>query len=363
VALQRCQSYEPGLLRRTLDRGLDLIGGIQKLVGGKTVTVKINVTGGPGTACGLPGYRTYHVHPNLVAAVCGALADAGARQIVLVESQYSTKRPEDVLTGGGWDVAAICAAGGQRVQFEDTRNQGRWPAYARLSVPWGGFVFPAYDLNARYEKTDVFVSLAKLKDHTAAGVTMCAKNLFGISPISLYGSDAPNEDSLSNRADILHNGKRRVPAGVPAELAHRLPADWRYRVPRVTADLVGVRPVDLAIIDGIETIRGGEGPWVEHLQPLRPQVLLAGRNVVTTDAIATAVMGYDPRTPHRQFPFPGDNHLLLLERMGVGTADPKRIECLGLPLAQAVFPFNPKRITLDLPTAWCYPSAAAGLRA
>ena len=36
--------------------------------------------------------------------------------------------------------------------------------------------------NRRYEKTDVFVSLAKLKDHANAGVTMTVKNLFGIAP-------------------------------------------------------------------------------------------------------------------------------------------------------------------------------------
>jgi len=148
VAIQHATSYDPQPLRQTLDRALDLIGGIRKLVEGKTVTVKINVTGGPGTLAGLPGYRTYHVHPNVVAALCGALADGGARRIVVVESQYSLKTPEEVLSGGGWDVRAIRAAGGQRVTFEDTRNRGAWPSYSRLKVPWGGFLFPAFDLNA-----------------------------------------------------------------------------------------------------------------------------------------------------------------------------------------------------------------------
>ena len=104
VGIQRAASYDPQPLRQAMDRALELIGGVRKLVEGKTVTVKINVTGGPGTLAGLPGYRTYHVHPNVVAALCGALADAGARRIVVVESQYSPKPPEEVLAGGGWDV-------------------------------------------------------------------------------------------------------------------------------------------------------------------------------------------------------------------------------------------------------------------
>lgn len=352
VAIQRCPTYEPQAVRSRLDRALELIGGIKKLVNGKTVTVKINVTGGPGTLCGLPGYRTYHVHPNVVAALCATLHDAGAKRIVLVESQYSFQSVEEVLASGGWNVKSILSAGGHRVTFEDTRGRGRWPSYSRLTVPWGGFVFPAFYVNQRYEKTDVFISLAKLKDHGSAGVTMAVKNLFGIAPTSLYGNDAPNETSLSNRGDILHNGKRQVPDGVPAEIDHKLPAHWKYRVPRVTADLFGCRPVDLAVVDGIETNRGGEGPWCAHVAPMQPGLLFVGRNAVCTDAICTAAMGYDPQAPHWQFPFPGDNHLLLLAQVGQGAIDPERIEVRGLSLRKALHPFNPKRIPLDMPTTY-----------
>jgi len=119
--------------------------------------------GGPSTLAGLPGYRTYQIHPNLLAAVCGAIHDAGAKRIVVVESQYSLKTPEEVLSAAGWDVKLIQSAGGQKVSFEDTRNRGKWPSYSQLKVPWGGLIYPAFHVNQAYEKTDVFVSLAKLK--------------------------------------------------------------------------------------------------------------------------------------------------------------------------------------------------------
>lgn len=354
VAIQRCESYDPQPLRAALDKAIELVGGLRTLVENKSVAIKINVTGGPGELAGLPGYRTYHIHPRLLAALCAALSDAGARRIVVLESQYSPKTPEEVLTGGGWDIAAVKAAGGQKVAFEDTRNRGRWPSYSRLKVPWGGFIFPALDVNPSYEKTDVFVSLSKLKDHVSAGTTASIKNLFGMTPTSLYGNDAPNEKSLSNRGDILHNGKRQVAAGVPAEIDHKLPAHWKHRVPRITADCLGARPVDLAVVDGIETNRGGEGPWCEKVEPLKPNLLLVGRNAVCTDAICAAAMGYDPQANHGQFPYPGDNHLKLLASVGVGCIDPKRIEVRGLPLEKAVFPFNPKRIPLETPTTRSY---------
>ena len=65
---------------------------------------------------------------------------------------------------------------------------------------------------------------------------------------------------LSNRVEILHNGKRTVPAGVPPENDHRLPADWRCRVPRITADLLGARPVDLAVSTASSAIGAAKGP-------------------------------------------------------------------------------------------------------
>ncbi len=350
VAIQRCASYEPQELRRKVDTALDQIGGIERLVRGKTVTIKLNITGGPNHQLGgLPSYRTYTVHPNLVAALCAALNDAGARRIVIVEGQYTREAPEEMLTGGGWDVAAIKSAGGHHVTFEDTRSRGRWPKYSRLKVDWGGFIFPAFDLNPCYEKTDVFISLAKMKDHANAGITLAAKNLFGITPTSLYGDGAPNEDAVSPRGAIFHRGDRQTPDGVPREVDHGQPKQWSVRVPRITADTLGARPVDLAVIDGIETNRGGEGPWIKGVQPIQPHLLLAGLNAVCTDAVSAAAMGYDPMADHRQFPFMGENHLKLLASVGVGTNDVERIEVAGLPLPQAVHPFNPKRLKVGEP--------------
>ena len=342
VAIQRCESYEPSLVRRKLDAALQLIGGIDKLVRGKTVTVKLNLTGDIRELCGLPASRTYHIHPNIVAALCAALNDAGAQRIVLVEALYSREPVEKILTTAGWDLAAIRSAGGQKVILENTKNRGSWPGYSRLKVPWGGYLFPAFDVNQWYEKTDVFASLSKLKEHGSAGVTMASKNLFGILPTALYGNDAPNEDTVQARVAILHMSQRTVPDGVPGEIDRGVPRDWRYRVPRVVADVVCARPIDLAVVDGIDTVRGGEGYWNEGVEPIQPKLLLVGRNAVCTDAVCTAVMGHDPMAAHSQPPFPGESYLRLLAAAGVGTHDIDRIEVRGVPLKQATHPFARK---------------------
>jgi uncharacterized protein (DUF362 family) len=354
VAIQRCESYEPQLLRRTLDEALDLIGGIKKIVENKTVTIKLNITGGQaGKLGGLEPYETYHVHPKMVAAVCAALHGAGAKRIVLVEAQYSRQPPDEFLASLGWNVQEIKSAGGNRVELLDTRNRGPFPSYSRFTVPGGGYIFPAFDLNQAYEKTDCFVSLAKMKDHGCAGVTMTVKNLFGITPLALYGDDAPDETAINARNEMLHFGTRKLPAGVPAELAHGYPAKaWQHRVPGITADLFMARPIDLGIIDGIQTNRGGEGPWLKGVAPVQPKLLFVGRNGVCADAICTVAMGYDPLADHNQFPFQGDNHLKLLAAAGAGAIDPKRIEVRGLALQKAIFPFNPSHQEVKHPLSY-----------
>jgi len=357
VAIGRCEGYVPQPLFKSLRRVLDQIGGLDRLVRGKTVTIKLNLTGGPKqNLAGLPAYRTYHVHPNFVAATCAAIHQAGARKIILVESSYDHRPLEEVMGAAGWPIDTINRSGGGQVAWEDTRHQGRWLGYCRLTVPWGGFIYPAFELNRRYEQTDVFVSLAKLKDHANAGITASVKNLFGIAPTSLYGdnytgSGAPiaDERSVSARGDTFHRGRRAVPAGVPSEIDHDSSRDWRHRVPRITADLFGVWPPDLCLVDGIETSRGGEGPWIAGVEPIRPGLLLAGRNGVCTDAICTAVMGYDPAAAHGTFPFPGDNHLALLAGQGIGTNLVEQIEVVGVPLAQARHPFNPQHRKIGKP--------------
>ncbi len=343
VSIQRCESFEPQVLRDKLAAALDQIGGVAPLVRNKTVTIKINLTGMSwDPAFGLPAYETYQTHPNSLAALCAILSAAGARRIVVVENLYWDQPIEKTLLEAGWNLGQIQSAGDHKVTFEDTRNRGAFPGYSRFTVPWGGYVFPAFDMNQRFEQTDVLVSLAKLKQHATAGITGAVKNLFGNTPSSIYGDDGPGEHALKHRAAMFHGGRGKPPAGAPQELAHGLPNKGTVRVPRITADIFGARPAELNIVEGIRSISGGEGHWNQGIALVEPKLLLAGRNGVCTDAVCTAVMGFDPRADHGQFPFQGDNHLKLLAAAGVGTNDPGRIEIRGLPLAQAVFPFQPQ---------------------
>ncbi len=340
VALARVDSYALPTVLSRMEILLGQLGGLKKSVAGKTVTVKVNMVNTPRqSALGLPAGRTYQIHPNTALALAILLDRAGAKRIRFVESTFSTAPVEEFFVSGGWNLRAFAALGAA-VEFEDTRNLGKGKRYHRIKVPGGGSLFPAYDLNHSYVDCDVYVSLAKLKNHQAAGVTLSMKNNFGITPTALYGKSEPDENNTSSRGTMFHDGTEKPAAGLPQEIDPASPRRVTYRVPRHTVDAVEIRPIDLALIDGIETISGGEGPWHRSLVRQTPRLLIAGRNPVCTDAIATAVMGYDPLAAPGTGPFPGDNHLALAAKRGLGTNDPKRIEVVGLSLREARHPFG-----------------------
>ena len=342
VAIARCRAYDSAL-EPTLNKMFDQIGGIGSLVKGKTVALKLNLTGNPKRFPQDPGLP-YRNNPDTVLAVAHLLARAGARRIRIIESFFPAQ--QDLALWGRYDldINAINNVGCP-VEWENVQNLGRASKYVRVKVPWGGYMFPAYDLNHSFVDCDVYASLSKLKNHWIAGVTMSLKNSFGITPCSLYGGDCGpdgNENPTQERGPVCHSGTTLPPKGVEGELHPETPRDPGYRVPRITADLAGVRPIDLAIVDGVDTIRGGEGAWNPGVEKIQPGLLLAGRNPVCVDAVCMAVMGYDPQAGRGTKPFlRGDNTLKLAEAAGIGSADLSRIEVAGLSVKDALCDFGP----------------------
>src|SRR6185436_5540110 len=342
VSIAKCTSYD-GDLVSTLTTMFDQLGGLGRIVRNKTVTIKLNLTGSPGLRFqGKPLGVTHYTHPKLVFAMARVLNTAGARRIRFVESAWASGGPlEEYMLDSGWNARALLSLV-PGVEMENTNNLGKGKKYSRFKVPGGGYIYPAYDLNHAFEDTDVFVSMAKLKNHETCGVTLSLKNCFGNSPASTYGDDAgvdePNENPTSGRGAVCHAGQRQPSKSALPEIDPTSSRDPGYRVPHIVADMCAARPIDLAIIDGIESISGGEGPWIKRtLKLVQPGVLIAGTNPVTTDAVATAVMGYDPRAKRGSKPFETcDNTMLLPEGHGIGTADLGRIEVVGVPIKQAL---------------------------
>src|SRR2546430_12978193 len=111
-------------------------------------------------------------------------------------------------------------------------------------LPKDGKLFSPPDLNHANEKTDVMVPRAKPKNHITAGVTLSMKNLFGLTPNSLYGDEAGDESATAGRGPI-HNPIGFEQIQLPGLENGITSTDPTWRVPRTIVDIYGARPIHL----------------------------------------------------------------------------------------------------------------------
>jgi uncharacterized protein (DUF362 family) len=339
VAMARCKTYGREV-EASLKQCFDLLGGVGSLVKNKTVTVKVNFTGRPYKHLfDKPPGETYLTHGDTVIALSSLLLAEGAKRVRIVECAYYTEPMPEIMDMVGWDVKTLLAI--KNVEIENTRNLGLSKTYTELKVPTPGFLFSSFTVNRSYEDTDVFVSLNKLKEHATAGITLAMKNVFGITPCTLYGADAGTEDAIGARM-TMHGRNRRGEKITFPGLVGDMNQESGVVVPRTIVDLCAARPIHLSIVDGITSMRGGEGFWNSDLHPTAPGLLIAGFNPVSTDAVGAAVMGYDnPRAERGTALFEScENHLLLAEQAGLGTAELSQIDVRGLSIEEARYPYR-----------------------
>ncbi|MFO7613361.1 MAG: DUF362 domain-containing protein, partial [Bacteroidales bacterium] len=170
--------------------------------------------------------------------------------------------------------------------------------------------YSSFILNQVLGEIDAFVSIPKMKQHYDAGVTHSMKNLVGIVPLQYY-----QLPGITGWRSAIH--QEGGPVG--------------YHLPRSVCDINMARPVNLAVIDGIKNAEGGEGPWNPTFVPSVYDLLIAGKDPVATDSIASLAMGIDPEPEQLSPPAGGecDNHLWLASQKGMGTNLLSEIELLG----------------------------------
>jgi hypothetical protein len=156
----------------------------------------------------------------------------------------------------------------------------------------------AYFIPKTIQQCDRVVSVTPLATGEQTGVSLSVANYRGIAPGAHYGFPKTGLLKLGQPDEVL-------------------------------VDLFSYHPADYAIVGGGWGVEGG-GRSVHH------NVLVAGTNAVSVDAVGAAIMGFDPTAVA---------HLALAQRRGFGNADLGPIWTRGNEIEQArrVFrkPANP----------------------
>lgn len=304
VAIATAASYDPKLVRQQVRDVLDRIGGLGDVIhSGDRVAIKVNLTGGTSIKPlpGVSAIESYITHPEVVRALGELVRDAGARELYIMDAAYE------------WDSFKLWGfeevAGALDATLIDLNDVKPYDDFASTPVGENWFIYENLTFNRLLEEVDAFISVPKMKCHYSCGVTHSMKNLIGLVPARFYRLN-PGD----NYRSAFH--------GTDAEMGTRLP--------RVIMDLNRARPIHLALIDGIKTTEGGEGPWIQGLAPVEAGVLIAGKDPVAADTVATAAMNFDPTATRSQSPFlRSDNHLNLAYDLKLGTNHLDEIEVVG----------------------------------
>ena len=198
-----------------------------------------------------PGAIHINTHPAVVYGAAQAFLKLGAGQVIVAEGPGHCRDTLLLLEESGlaevlWD---------HRMPFIDlnydqgyvTENISRYSSLANLTFP------------ETLRQVDWVVSLAKMKTHHWAGITLSMKNLFGVMPGIYYGWPK----------NVLHY------AGINEAIL----------------DIVCALKPQFAIVDGIVGMEG-DGPIMGTPKPAG--VLVMGRNLPAVDATCARIMGVDP---------------------------------------------------------------------
>lgn len=315
VALAQASDYSPTLIRQQVRALLDGLGGLKDVVSaGDKVAIKVNLTGGTHfkPPAGTSAIESYLTHPEVVHALGELLRDAGARELYIVEAIYDSGS----FRLFGYEAVAK-ALGATLIDLNAPRP---YTDFATVPVGDGWYVYKDFAFNHILQEVDTFISVAKMKCHCSAGVTHSLKNLVGLVPISRYRL---NPDDWWRSA--LHGSGSQT----------------RTRLPQVIMDLNRARPIHLALIDGIKTSEAGEVPR-GRFAPVEAGMLLAGKDPVAADAVATAAMGFDPTANYPAAPFVTcENYLNMAYKLGLGTNRLDEIEVVGAAIQDVQLQFMP----------------------
>ena len=249
----------------------------EKLAAARTLVVKTNMVWPPETLRYLAGRRQEHVDDAVFRAVLRLLRERTSARIVVADT---------TLLGGerpGRDVNFLPLLAEFGIEYVEC-NDG---PVGWFDVPGGGILFGRYIMHRTVGEADAVVSVAKLKNHAFAGVTMATKNLFGLCPLP--------------------------PLGRTRMYFHHL-----ARLSAFLADLGQLLHPCLNIVDGLVGQSGREWGGQGHVC----DALIAGDHPIATDACGAWLMGHDPAADWPAPPFRRDrNTMLVAAEHGFGTVN------------------------------------------
>jgi uncharacterized protein (DUF362 family) len=224
----------------------------------------------PNICGGVPGKPGSFTNPELVGSLIKFLRGSGTE--ISVGEADSCMYPADLMlkeTG----IEKISIRNGAKVVNLSKGDM------TRVSVSEGS-ALKSFLVNKEVAESDAIISMPVMKTHKCTTITLGMKVMFGVLP-------------------------------------ERRKSKYHPKIDDVIVDVNSALMPNLTIIDAITGMEG-EGPF--QGDPIELNLVIAGDNVVSTDACGAFVMGIDPLSVE---------HLRLASERGLGTLKMNEIEVRG----------------------------------
>jgi uncharacterized protein (DUF362 family) len=310
VATANVSTYDYQTLRQNIESMFNALGGISDIASGKTVGMKVNLTGGKESAkTAPPAVELFWTHPEIVKVVGELAKDAGAKNIYIIEAIYDW---ESYNNFGFKDVADHLGA-----TLIDLNAKTPYKDFVERPVGDGWLIYEKFTQNAILNDIDCMISLPKTKQHATAGFTNAMKNYIGSVPLGVYGPGSGSRQLLHSHREIDDNPNSNLR--------------------RIVLDLNGATRIHLSVSDAIKTALKGEGPWIGGFKSATFNKLIASKDRVAGESVSCQAIGFDPMVADNTGVFKGGiNYLRLAQEKGLGTYDLSQIEVIDATVSTGI---------------------------
>ncbi len=195
----------------------------------------------------------------------------------------------------------------------DASGQFRRIEVPRTAKGVGGFGERTdYVVTNTIRKCDFLISVPVMKVHNVSGITACFKNYVGTAPREFY---APPGGHFSNT--YLHRD-------------HSLEG----RIDSFICDLASFHPPDYNVVDGLRGLQYTEHSNGRPDQMIQSNLIVAGENAVSTDALVARLLGYNEWDME---------FLHMAQQRDLGSMDLRNIEVAGDDPASHIRPWAKPR--------------------
>jgi uncharacterized protein (DUF362 family)/Pyruvate/2-oxoacid:ferredoxin oxidoreductase delta subunit len=248
VAIVKCPDYQQPTVDRAVRESIDLLGGMGQFVqSGQKVLLKVNLLSAT------PPERGIVTHPAVVEAVVRLVQKAGGNPLIADSPGASIPYTETGLRRT-YQVSGLLEVA------ERTGAALNWDtSYEEVSHP-EGFLVKRLEVIKPVLEADVVISMPKLKNHVLTTFTGATKVLFGVVP--------------GIAKAVFHARMRNV-----------------THFALMLLDIISLVKPALVLMDAIVGMEG-DGPSAGHLRDVG--VILASRDSVALDVVATSIVGFDP---------------------------------------------------------------------